>query len=406
MVSKSWQRKWWLGGASLMMLLVMAQYGCGPDFSPYWRVDKLRVLSMKADPVTLRPGESADLDVLVYVPEGEEVTYQWDWCPFQTSADTQYECPVSREDLIALLRDGIPPEDVPEGFDVDMLLELLVPEFDLGTEATAKFPYPGSPEFILGICNSLQLSLAGEDNELNDDARVSDCEQGYEATFRVTLTTSSGEEFVSAKRILLWTGSELEDNENPDVNGIEIRLQNPDDLDKVVNKLDWIMASEATGERWYLLREGESTPLVAGVPYEIRSRVNPDSLQMFQRPAPVATNNATQSEDEFLPPEPEALVFRWFVTGGDLDDSRRIWAPGINTIEEAGTSVFNVPLSQDAPNDWDQDGVNNSDDACPYIANGDGSEDACTLSIWSVVRDGRLGVDWIERRVEVVDHVE
>ena len=94
------------------------------------------------------------------------------------------------------------------------------------------------------------------------------------------------------------------------------------------------------------------------------------------------------------------------VTGGDLDDSRRIWAPGINTIEEAGTSVFNVPLSQDAPNDWDQDGVNNSDDACPYIANGDGSEDACTLSIWSVVRDGRLGVDWIERRVEIVDHVE
>ena len=55
---------------------------------------------------------------------------------------------------------------VPEGFDVDMLLELLVPEFDLGTEATAKFPYPGSPEFILGICNSLQLSLAGV-NHLN-----------------------------------------------------------------------------------------------------------------------------------------------------------------------------------------------------------------------------------------------
>ena len=219
------------------------------------------------------------------------------------------------------------------------------------------------------------------------------------------ITDSSGEEFVSAKRILLWTGSEQANNENPDVNGIEIRLQNPDDLSKVVDKLDWISASEATEERWYLLREGESTPIVAGVPFEFRSRVDPESIQTFQRPAPMAANNATQ-ETEYLPPETESLVFRWFVTGGDLEDSRKIFAPDINTIEEAGTTSFNVPLSQDSANDWDEDGTNNGDDACPYIANGDGSAAACTVSVWSVVRDGRLGVDWIERRVEVIDHVE
>ncbi len=405
MASKSWSRKCWLGGAALLMLLVMAQYGCGPDFAPYWRVDKLRVLSMRATPITLRPGDTAELDALVYIPEGEEVSYQWDWCPFQTSADTKYECPITREQLIGILRDGIPEDEVPSGVDIDQLLEQIVPPFDLGTETTAQFPYPGTPEFILGICNSLQLSLAGEDNELNEVAGVSSCEQGYQATFRVTLTDSSGEEFVSAKRILLWTGAEQTDNENPDVDGIEIRLENPEDLSKVVDKLDWIMASEATEERWYLLREGESTPIVAGIPFELRSRVNPDSIQTFQRPAPMAANNATQ-EIEYLPPETESMVFRWFVTGGDLDDSRKIFAPDINTIEEAGTTSYNITLSQDSSNDWDEDGTNNGDDACPYIANGDGSAAACTVSIWSVVRDGRLGVDWIERRVEVVDHVE
>lgn len=392
---------------------------CGPDFEPYWRVQKLRIIGMKASPVTLRPGDTSTLEVLRYIPPGASVTYQWDWCPFQTGPAEEYECPITREQLLAQFKQGINPEELPPGTDVDALLDALFPQFDLGTNESASFSYPGpDPSFIRGLCQSLQGSLTGEDNDLAGMVNVSDCEDGYEVTFRVVLTDTNGKRYIGGKRLLLWTGSALPDNINPELDAIQIRLENPGDFSKVSSQLDWVIQDSDDDKRWYTLPEDAPTPILANIPYELRNIMDPDSIEVFQRRAP------TGAEEEFLPPAQEALEYRWFVGGGDLGDSSPLYAPGLNELADSSLTSFSVSYDLDArvggreleenqDVDWDLDGVENASDNCPSIinpgqedANEDGLGDGCTISIWALARDGRLGIDWLERQVTVIDAIK
>jgi hypothetical protein len=111
------------------------------------------------------------------------------------------------------------------------------------------------------------------------------------------------------------------------------------------------------------------------------------------------------------------------VSNGDLDDSRKLYAPELNELDDASTAMFNVTYIQDPTDeelatlesgqdeDWDLDGISNEDDNCRYLANedqkdsdGDKIGDACEVKLWSIVRDGRLGIDWIERDVKIIGH--
>lgn len=347
----------------LLMALALLTLGtsCGREFDPYWRILDFRVLALRTSEPELRPGETAVLDALVYVPDGEEVEYQWEWCPFRTQAGDAFECPFTKEELNAFVAEG---GDLPEGF------ELPIPDFDLGTEPTAELNYPATPELIQLFCESLQESLADAPPQVAALVPVVDCDRGLEVSIRL-VARSGGEEIISGKRMNIWTQAELENN-NPDVQAIEIRPLKVSDAEYLIDQgLDWVAEPVDDIEEWWVPIPDEGLDIYGGVPLEFRAVVRPESIDLWTPPAPQG------SGEDFLPIESEVVVYRWMTTAGSYDESEKLFKEGLNTLEASSVTEYRI-------------------DECPD------NEATCDIKIWAITRDGRLGTDWIERDLRVV----
>lgn len=358
----------------VVLALAASLTSCGREFEPYWRINDFRVMAIKSDPATLRFGETATIEALVSVPSGDadaagDVLYQWEWCPVRVSAQNQYECPLRAEELLEGLRG-----EGEEGPGIDPSLF----DFDLGTEPVARLFNPLPPDMILDFCQQIQRSLAdATDPELAKFLPTFDCTRGYDITIRL-VATYEGKEIVTAKRITLWTGDE-QLNENPRFERIEIRPEKESDIAKLAARLDWVKpASTPRDEQWVAIPEDAPLEVLAGVPFEVRSLLDHDSVEIWQPPAPIGSGR------ELLDPEREALVLRWFTTAGSYSDSRRIFNENLNELDEA--SITTWTLSEERHRD------------CREQLGG-----TCEIKLWSVARDGRLGVDWIERSLVVVE---
>ncbi|MFU8807116.1 MAG: hypothetical protein ACNA8W_25130, partial [Bradymonadaceae bacterium] len=193
----------------LIILVLILSTGCAREFDPYWKINKFRVLAIKADPVTLEYGRLTTLSALVHSEEGAEVSYQWDWCPVQVSAQNDYECPFTSEDIAALLSETPDDAEIPAGVDPTLL------DFDLGNGPTASLLNPLPASMILGFCQAVrqQVADATEGSELEGLLPQLDCERGYDITVRL-IARSGGEEIIAVKRFTLHTGAE-QINENP-----------------------------------------------------------------------------------------------------------------------------------------------------------------------------------------------
>lgn len=402
------------------MALFTSLAGCGPDFDPYWRADKLRILSMRSDPATLLPGQRATFEALISNPTDRPITYSWEWCPFAVSAQQKYECPITREQLIELINGLLAEnadqggESLPPGFDIG----LLIPEFKLGEEPTATLDYPLTPEFVLGLCQGLQVFLSQAEDLAEEAGVTSSCEEGFDVTMRLVITPQDGgEPAIAAKKFTLWTGSEFDKNQNPVIDGIDIRLMKPEDASKIRDKLPWIAESEMNEDRWYRIPDDAPLPLLANVPFEVRSMVANDSVEFYRPPA------QTGGDGERLEERREGLEYRWFVGAGALGDSRQLYGEASKPLDEVAITTWTIDYNPDPTNDeskllekgqdddWDLDGRLNAEDNCPYVPNpdqadvdGDRLGDACQIKLRSVVKDGRLGTTWHERDVIILDH--
>ncbi|MFP4600592.1 MAG: hypothetical protein ACLFVJ_20220, partial [Persicimonas sp.] len=315
-----------LAAVGLFALLL----SCGPDFDPYWRVNKFRLLAVKADPVILDEGEVAEIEALSHDPAGEDVEYRWEWCPFRVSVQNEYACPVDADQINEMVEeqadDSQQAPEIPEDF------------FELGDEATASFAYPGSREMIGGFCEAIVETIreAADDSRLAEQLPGMDCESGFEVSVRLVVTTSD-DEIVARKRMILATGDESQPNQNPELETAEIKVVKDGDVDKVRDTLAWAdEVSSISDDDWHEMPADQPTPIVAGIPFEVRAIVEPDSIDIWQPPAPEG------SDRELLPPESESVLFRWFVSAGSVGDSRRLYVDEQNTLLEASETEFNI----------------------------------------------------------------
>ena len=81
-----------------MLVLTACQ---GRRFEPANTVSKFRLLGVQSSPPELRPGDVATFETLAVRADGGPISYRWDWCPFATSGNNYFECPVTQDELEA-----------------------------------------------------------------------------------------------------------------------------------------------------------------------------------------------------------------------------------------------------------------------------------------------------------------
>lgn len=355
--------------------------GCGREFEPYWRILDFRVLAVRSSYPELRPGQIAEFEALTYTNSEGPISYQWEWCPLKTNGGDNFECPITADDLAAAMPDS----------------EMLPPlNFDLGTAATASFAYPAPQPMLLEFCKQIQAFAATAPAEIAAAVPVVDCARGLDVSIRLT-TRQGGKTIVTGKKITLWLGADSF-NQNPEIIDVQIRPANAEVATFLrAQGIDWVQDPALDDGLWWTsIPANRPLDVYGNVLYEVRSLVEPNSIDIWTPPAPQG------AEEDYLPPELEALVFRWMTTTGEYDPAERVYKDTLNTLERASIVEFKLN-KRGSDKDFDDDGLPDASDPCVSVpVDGDRAEDDCTVSVWSIVRDGRYGTGWAPRTLNVV----
>ncbi len=259
---------------------------CG-DFTPYNRLDKLRVLAVAGEPANPGPGETANLSALVYTPPGGiPVAYEWSWCPFPGLPNDGYPCLVTEEEVSALT--GTPMT------------------FDLGTAERAALPHTVPPDALRALCEGTP-----------GVPRFRDCEGGF--PIQIRLRVSSGVESVTAiHTVRLRFDPSTEINANPRVDGLIAVLP---DGDRPITE-DAALVT--------LPRNRETT---------LRALVPDGASEAFTTTDDMGRPTVTR----------ERLFLTWFVESGTTDDTRTGFIEGSVPFEQALTNSWKPAKTEDYP---------------------------------------------------------
>jgi len=173
----------------LVATAVIAVAGCGADFDPYERLDKLRVLAIATEPVAPATGETTIATPLIYTAPGTAVTeLAWSWCPFAGSASDGAPCLVTEAELAAIA--GGSADDIPP--------------YDLGRGDTASFENRLDPTLLAAVCAGMPGQPA-----------LLDCREGFPAQLELTVRTDAGEELTAIRTLRLRFDDATPANANP-----------------------------------------------------------------------------------------------------------------------------------------------------------------------------------------------
>jgi hypothetical protein len=258
--------------------------GCDDDFTPYARLDKLRVLAIGATPVRPLPGETATLTPLVYAPEGTAVTRSWSWCPFVGEARDGYPCLVDEAAVTGWGGGGNAS-----------------PPFDLGTGETLSFPHTLSPEVLRRVC-------AGTTDGMPPPL-VPDCSAGFPVTVRLVVQTA-GDRVVAVRTLHLRFEAAQEANDNPAIEQLLV----------------------AAGDDRLPL-EGASVPADRDAETPIAARLPEAAAERYtdrdDRGQPVAAR--------------ERLTLTWFVEAGEPEHQRTSFIDGVIPLATASENRWKFP---------------------------------------------------------------
>lgn len=225
-------------------LLALTLGGCAQDFLPESYLDDLRVLSIAASPTELGPNESVTLTPTVYAPPGDPVaSATWTFCPLTLGSAGSFACALPACEVpVTAKPDGTVTQD-PTALALDCLGKL------------AASPPPGF-----------------------EPGQVPDT---IETTFKLTVTSQSGDERTALKRVTLHTrAAPAARNQPPVISAVE---------------LDGAPAA------------GGAT-IAAGGKVRLTVRIDPSSIETYQD-----GNGRTVQE---------AVAVWFYATAGRLDDPR------------------------------------------------------------------------------------
>lgn len=340
------------------LALLSPLLSCGPDFEPYWKVDRLRIIAIQADPVVALHDEETTLRAAVWAPS-DDINYHWSWCPLRLSAQDDYTCPVDGEQLAEWT--GQP---VDEDF------------FDLGDDAEATFQNPFEPQEVEAFCKAIEAAVldAAGDRDLAEFLPGGDCSEGFEVSLRLTVSTAD-EELVSAKRFHLDAGTD-DPNQNPTFVGLQLRPDDPADARRLADDFDWPIDPDAPAdEHWLTADPDPPLPISDDIDLEWRGLIDADTILTYSPPTPRGSDTRPE-------PRQESYTYRHFTTLGDIDSSSHLFSPRDNTVERASNTTFRL----------------SSDDLDDCL---EPTDQGCLVRLWTVARDSRLGQSWTSATLEL-----
>ena len=252
---------------------IAAVGGCaGREFDPFNRLNSLRVLAIKSDPVAPGPGESTTLSALLYVPADQsEPELSWSWCPFPGSSDDGYPCEVDEENLGEL----------------EQMLKL--PPLELGTGDTATLENTMDPTLLRMVCQ-------GDP----DAPALPFCKEGLPAQVKLTVRTDK-DEVVAVRKLNIAFDPDLGANNHPVIDGVEARIDG-----------EWLAIDDDFDE---LLPRDKST--------DLRVSVTEDQAEQYE----------SLDADGNLESSRERLTLTWFVESGSTKSQRTGFIEGVSPMD-------------------------------------------------------------------------
>ncbi|MBI5609285.1 MAG: hypothetical protein HY902_10450 [Deltaproteobacteria bacterium] len=398
--SQSKYTRWaWLAAAALAVLSA-----CTDDFEPPYRISKLRVLGVKAAPPEVHLDSATSLNMLVASPRPDvQLCYGWAFCPFAWAKDGNYKCldPDLQVDLgtgaTATVTFATLMQSLSKAPDVFKKMGMGMPSGstaapDLGCipggkvatgGATGGFSTGSIPDFyvlfqvgevgeyggtcptnaaamLAKICDDRNNCLAGFKRlglapmagscAAFDAAKEPTCAKTADSCAFVPecgcdgKTYSNACERAAAKVSKSYDGECRSVNQNPELQGVGLRLPAVD-----------VAAEVSRGVAW----PEDVTPVLApGSTVQFWPRWDPSQIQVI----------GPSSDPAVQEPVKETLLFSWFSEAGDFSESK--------------TWHGNPQVDYTAP------GLS-------------ASETSKTVPIWLVVRDQRNGTGWLRRQVRI-----
>jgi hypothetical protein len=269
--------------------------GCSDDFTPYSRLDRLRVMAIQSEPATPVRDVPVQLSPLVYVPAGKTASYSWSWCPLPSQSEDGYRCPVSEQALAPLLASLGLDEPISLG---------------LGTEPTTVFVNPFDPALLARVCaQGIKAGEASLDIWCTIDFPVL-------VTLKIKTSTES---LTSVVTLHLPIEDGAPGNANPVIEGIRIVKPAPtrqlDDLGTIT------------------VRRDEEVTFEAIVPDE--------ASETF----------VDKNEDGNSVTRRERLTVSWFSDAGDWDADRAAYIEGKYDLKRATRNKWKAPKTEDFKED-------------------------------------------------------
>jgi hypothetical protein len=330
-----------------LLLAAIGAAACADDVAPFNRLEGLRVLAIKSDPVVPGPGEETTLSALVFTPGEEKVTYEWSWCP--VAGQTGQPCPVSLEDLAGLGGGGPGPGAPPAAATSDagatsnapdagaasdagatapaadagatgdgagaapmVAMPPALPSLDLGTAETAKLRVTLPRELLMQLC-TVPMGAQMAAMARGFGSIPPRCNGGFPVQIKLVAKTDKAT--VTAVRTLRLELEGGDRHANPAVAGLAARIE----------------GDERTLDDTVVLPRLRQNKLVA-------------------RAAEGASEPYTERDDLGNPmPSRERLWFTWFVETGDTKYERTSFIEGMTTLEQFQENEWRPAQEKDFP---------------------------------------------------------